>query len=67
MLAMLAENGPCSVNFDGSGTVSNPYSWNANANVIWIDQPAGTGFSYADQSGYDHNQTQVGADMYRFL
>ena len=22
------------------------YSWNANATVIWVDQPVGTGFSY---------------------
>lgn len=30
-------------------------------------QPAGTGFSYGDESGYDHNEKQVAEDMYTFL
>ena len=35
------ENGPCSVNEAGDGTVPNPYSWNSNANILWVDQPVG--------------------------
>ena len=35
--------------------------------VIYLDQPAGAGFSYSKTAGYDHNQTQVSADVYRFL
>lgn len=42
ILALFAENGPCSVNADGTGTINNPYSWNSNANIMWVDQPAGT-------------------------
>lgn len=67
MLALLGENGPCSVNETDGTTHLNPYSWTTAANVIWIDQPAGAGFSYADKTGYDTNQTQVSRDVYRFL
>eukprot|EP01052_Picozoa_sp_SAG31_P082615 SAG31_NODE_42672_length_270_cov_0.906433_1_plen_55_part_10 len=54
---MFGENGPCTVSKDGSSTSFNPYSWNANASLLYIDQPAGTGFSYG--LGMDHDETQV--------
>jgi hypothetical protein len=37
-LAVFFENGPCNVNAQGTGTVPNPYGWNAKANLIYIDQ-----------------------------
>jgi cathepsin A (carboxypeptidase C) len=64
-VALFAENGPCAVNVDGTDTVTNPYSWNNNASIMYIDQPAGTGFSYG--SGRDSNEDQVATDMYDFL
>ena len=67
-LAILAENGPCHVNEETGDLYSNPYSWNNVANVIYIDQPAGVGFSYANYpNGYDHNETMVSEDMYAFF
>ena len=35
-LALLAENGPCVPNEDGSDTISNKWSWTNKANVIWV-------------------------------
>jgi len=64
-VALFGENGPCKVNANGTGTISNPYSWNTNANLLYIDQPAGTGFSYG--LGMDHNEAGVATDMYDFL
>ncbi|CAD7957558.1 unnamed protein product [Amoebophrya sp. A120] len=65
IMALLSENGPCGVDSDGKTLKPNPYSWNTNANVIWVDQPAGTGFSEGD---YDHDTKEgVSADMYGFL
>jgi cathepsin A (carboxypeptidase C) len=64
-LALLAENGPCSVNKDGISTKVNPYSWTEAAHVLWLDQPAGVGFSYGQET--DSNEEMVGEDAYYFL
>lgn len=67
-LALLAENGPCSISADGQSTIDNPFSWNSNANIMWVDQPAMVGYSYgAKIVDLDHNESQVGEDMYWFL
>merc|ERR1711907_120394 len=65
MLALLTENGPCHIS--GTSTVNNPYSWTEKANVIWVDQPTGVGFSYGDAGDYDHDEIGVRDDMYHFL
>jgi carboxypeptidase C (cathepsin A) len=67
LLALFFENGPYTVNSDLS-LKPNPYTWNTNANVLWVDQPAGTGFSYVENpNGYVQNEAQVAADFYTFL
>jgi len=64
MLALFAENGPCTVNSDGKSTTHNPYSWNSKSNLLYVDQPPGTGFS---EGTYDHDEKGVAEDMYQFL
>ncbi|KAK1750434.1 alpha/beta-hydrolase, partial [Echria macrotheca] len=44
--AALGENGPCFVKPDSKGTTLNPWSWNNEVNLLYIDQPVQTGFSY---------------------
>ena len=44
--AVNGHNGPCTVLRDSKTTVPNPWSWNNVANMLYIDQPVQTGFSY---------------------
>ncbi|KAM0242208.1 hypothetical protein ACHAP5_007295 [Fusarium lateritium] len=37
---------PCIVNPDSNSTTLNDISWNKHVNMLYIDQPLGTGFSY---------------------
>lgn len=53
------------MNDEGTDTVTNQNSWNNKANIIFVDQPAGTGFSYGKDM--DSTEEQVGEDFYNFL
>lgn len=66
MMALLAENGPCRVNADLSTEV-NPHAWNKQANVIWLDQPTGVGFSYGPEVDFESDELDVGENIYWFL
>jgi carboxypeptidase D len=44
--AALGENGPCYVASNSKDTFLNPWSWNNEVNMLYIDQPVQTGFSY---------------------
>ncbi|KAG1825608.1 Alpha/Beta hydrolase protein [Suillus subaureus] len=46
IIGLFQENGPCLVHADRNSTTLNSYSWNNLSNMIYIDQPIGTGFSY---------------------
>lgn len=45
MMALFLENGPISWQPGTLKPTPNPFSWHLLTNVVWIDQPVGTGFS----------------------
>ncbi|KAJ9628173.1 hypothetical protein H2204_009433 [Knufia peltigerae] len=45
--ALSSESGPCYANLYGNDTVLNPWSFNNNVNMLYIDQPTQTGLSYS--------------------
>jgi len=63
-LALFTENGPCKVNSDGKSTSPNAFSWNRKANILFLDQPAGTGFSYGAE---DHSESTISTDIHHFM
>ncbi|KJE92641.1 serine carboxypeptidase [Capsaspora owczarzaki ATCC 30864] len=66
-LALFYENGPCTINDDLS-TKANPYSWNTFANLLYVDNPVGAGFSYGlFPVDYDRNEDQIANDLYKFI
>ncbi|KAF7330037.1 Carboxypeptidase [Mycena kentingensis (nom. inval.)] len=65
-LGLFMELGPCRI-LDANGTKYHPESWNTNANIFFVDQPIGVGFSYADY-GETVSTTEEGAkDIAAFM
>lgn len=45
-----------------------PLTWNQKANIIYIDAPAGVGFSFANTTrGRQTNDNETALDNYHFL
>lgn len=65
LIGLFAENGPFSVR-NKHGLKLRKYGWTSNHNVIYIDNPVGTGYSFTD-GGYAQNETAVGNDLYNAL
>ncbi|KAI3815189.1 hypothetical protein L1987_14849 [Smallanthus sonchifolius] len=66
--AML-EIGPFGVNPDGKTLYSRRFSWNKVANILFLESPAGVGFSYSNTSSdYDlSGDKRTAEDSYAFL
>lgn len=62
----LMEVGPYRVNEDGTLRVQEG-GWDEWANVVFVDNPVGTGFSYVDGDSYVHELAEMAGQMVTFL
>jgi len=65
---MISEMGPIRVNKDLS-LICNPNTWNKEANIVYVEQPAGVGFSYidGDESGVQYGDEMAAEDNFQFI
>ncbi|KDQ65011.1 hypothetical protein JAAARDRAFT_28675 [Jaapia argillacea MUCL 33604] len=69
-MGLLMELGPCQIdmkNVSSNGTTWNPYSWNERANIFFLDQPIGVGFSYSDHGITVETTEDAAKDVYAFI
>ncbi|KAK4279627.1 hypothetical protein QN277_011375 [Acacia crassicarpa] len=66
-LAMFYENGPFKIS-ENMSLLWNDYGWDKVSNLLYVDQPIGTGFSYStDMRDIRHDEKGVSNDLYDFL
>ncbi|XP_051120075.1 serine carboxypeptidase-like [Andrographis paniculata] len=66
-MALFYENGPFTI-ADNLSLVRNEYGWDQVSNILFVDQPVGTGFSYSsDRRDIRHDEKGVSDDLYDFI
>lgn len=67
LFGLFTENGPYDL-IAADRVSARKYSWHLAANLIYIDNPVGTGFSFTDNDDcYARNEDDVGINLYRAL
>lgn len=54
--------GPYRLVDNGKSVTNNPYAWNQFAHIIFLDAPAGVGFSLNRKDHYNFTDTEVAYD-----
>lgn len=63
LFGLFTENGPFSIS-PKFKLIPRKFSWHLNHNLIYIDNPVGTGFSFTDsEAGYAKNENDVGDNL----
>eukprot|EP01041_Mallomonas_annulata_P003070 gene3070-6020_t len=65
MDGLFLELGPFQI--DGEKLKLNPHSWHNAGNLLFIDQPVGTGLSFSKSNTYVKNDDEVNQHLYSFI
>lgn len=65
MFGNFQEFGPLLINTDDytSDLIPNPFTWNKDYSLMFVDNPIGTGFSYIDSANNDSPTTTKQASL----
>lgn len=66
-MGMVSENGPFLFEVGKNTMKINEYAWNKNAHIIYLESPAGVGFSQGKPESLETNDTMVAKDNYQAL
>lgn len=64
MAKLLQLIGPFELSRNGDKLFLREYRWNRLANILYIESPAGVGFSYSDSKNYVHSDESSAQDNY---
>lgn len=63
LVSLFKEHGPFRIASTGKSLSFNPFSWNKIAHVLFLEAPAGVGFSYDPAGNYTSNDDSTTADI----
>ncbi|KAL3269550.1 hypothetical protein HHI36_008615 [Cryptolaemus montrouzieri] len=66
MYGLFTENGPFEIN-NQSEVILREKSWTKMNNLLYIDNPAGAGYSFTDHGGYAHDEDQIGEELFQAI
>ncbi|ORY35324.1 Alpha/Beta hydrolase protein [Naematelia encephala] len=69
-MGLFMEQGPCRIKENPEtpyDTYTNPYAWNEKANVFFLDQPVGVGFSHGENGQIITNTLDAAKDVASFI
>ena len=68
LLAFLQEHGPFVIDDNSTTIIQNPYPWTTNASMLYIESPAGVGFSVGNNtSDLKHSDMSQSKDAFAAL
>lgn len=66
LFGLFSENGPFKMKNEREVVLRNE-TWTKKHNMLWIDNPAGTGYSFTDAAGLAHDENQISSELFQAI